>query len=134
MKIDDHGVEWTRLAAGREWARIPDSGHTCIIITSDDPTTNANFGWMVVNDATQAIQKTGSAPTRPEARKASVFALGGLLGIEETVPSVMLHAATNEGLSHETPPALRKAAAVILVALAFVAAVGLALVARAVLL
>jgi len=86
--FDDHGLTWKRTA-GREWAQGL-GGHSLWVAPGDGSLevegsgAGGGFGFMVVRDVAMKIVRSGTAPTRAEARKHAVFALAIVLGMPLT--------------------------------------------------
>jgi hypothetical protein len=119
-EVEDHGCVWRRIHA-REIARFEDSGHLVIVVPMATGKTNEAFGFMVVVEETMVIKRTGTAPTRGEARRNGVIALAELVGLLAVKP---VSTTTSAG---EMPPALRTAATLVLIGIAWLAVVGIAL-------
>lgn len=119
-EIEDHGCVWRRIHA-REIARFEDSGHLVIVVPMATGKTNEAFGFMVVVEETMVIKRTGTAPTRGEARRNGVVALAELVGVLAVKP---VSTTTSTG---DMPAALRTAAKLVLVGIAWLTVIGIAL-------
>ncbi len=119
----DHGLEWNRHA-GREWAQL--AGHSLVVFPR---LHEAGFHFAVLDDETQLAVLTGTADTRPDARKLAVRGLGHLLATASVeAPTTDVLTERKSGLHGE---GLRFASAILLaVAVGVIVASALLAVAR----